>query len=167
MPDELKAYSSDSIIRYLPVEPERWAVNYAGLTEDPEAVAGWTMREVIKKPEEFEAGVKFEFFDAVTKKWVATGVIPKGALVPGQYQLHKIFTAYLPAYCRLVFGGMWGLSLDLQKLGRYYDPSYQQRQYEFWASLKCEGPLFDASSTAVTNSIACDQVFLINKGMQE
>ncbi|NLE41189.1 MAG: hypothetical protein GX615_05085 [Lentisphaerae bacterium] len=52
-------------------------------------------------------------------------------------------------------------------LGRYYDPSYHERRYEVWASLKCTGPFFDPDSAADVSDISCDQVFLVDKGMPD
>lgn len=46
-------------------------------------------------------------------------------VIPGKI-IYKLFCCPLPSRCRLVFGGLWGTSLDIQKLGRYYDPSYQK-----------------------------------------
>lgn len=167
IPVEINAKAGENVIRYLPAQPEPWAVAKASLTEDVEAVAQWAMREVITKPETFEEGVKFQYHDSLTKTWVATGFVPKADIVPNTYQLHKLFTAYISPRSRLVFGNLWGSSLDLMKLGRYYDPTYQKRQYEFWVSLKCEGPVFDPESTAEVSTIAVEQVFLIDKGMPE
>lgn len=161
LPDELSVQDDDLAYRFLPTQPAPWAAARAGLTEDPGAVAGWTMKETLQKPASFAAGVPFEYYDALQKTWVTRGAVPIEAIKPGQYQLHKLFTATLPQRNRLVFGHLWGTSLDVMKLGRYYDPSYQQRQFEVWASLKCEGPTFGSADADLDNAVSCDQLFLI------
>jgi len=167
VPEELRGYSKDKVIRHLPVQPRTWAAKTASLTKDPDAAAGWTMKEKIINPAHCKDGVKFEFYDAFERKWASTGAIKKADIVPNRYKLYKLFTSYLPSRCRLVFCGLWGYSLDIQHLGRYYDPSYHQRQYEFWANMKLEGPLFDPDSKEKDSHVSCDQIFLVNMGMKD
>ena len=167
IPDALKQYKKDKIIRYLPVQPVGVEVETKSLTKDPNAAAQFAMKEKVKDAENFKSGCKYQFRDDIERKWVARGEIKKEDIVPNQYRLYKLFTAPLPAQCILVFGNMWGSSLDIRKLGRYFDPTYQQRQYEFWASLKFEGPEFDSASKDKDNYISCDQIFLVDMGMAE
>lgn len=168
LPSELAPHPASRVKRYLPLHPEPLKRRVAELTEDPDAVAGWAMREIVKEPAEFVNGVPFEFYDETSKQWLKTGSIPVDAIRPGEYQLHKLFVERLPPKNRLVFGHFWGTSLDIQKLGlRYYDPTYHQRLYEIWASVKCDGPVFDPDSAGTVSTIACDQVFLVDLGMPE
>ncbi len=164
LPEELRKYPKNKVFRYLPVQPRIWMKKKASLTKDPDAVSGWTMRE---KPKDNSNGLQYEMYDATARKWMMSGTINKDQIVPNKYKLYKLGVARLPMKCRLVFGGKWGSSLDIQKLGRYYDPSYHQRQFEFWASLKFTGPRFDPASKAKDSYVSCDQVFLVNKGIKE
>jgi len=165
LPVELSGYERSDVIRYLPVLPETWRAAKAGLSDDLEAVAGKTMKQVVTIPEHVTPGVKYEWYDSVVKEWViADGRIPLDGVTLGEYQLHELFTARLPARVRLVFAERWGTSLDILKLGRYYDPTFHHREYEIWASLKFEGPLFDPNSADIESTISCDQIFMVNKG---
>jgi hypothetical protein len=166
LPEKLEQYPRNNVFRYLPVKPPVYAVKTASLAADAEAVAHWAMKEKIKKVDSCAQGIQVEFYDAVRRKWAANTRIKLADIVPNRYKLYKLFTTYLPARSRFVIGGLWGSSLDIQKLGRYYDPSYQQRQFEYWANLKFEGSLFDPNSQAKDNYISCDQVFLVNTGKQ-
>lgn len=160
LPAELAQFPKDKVARYLPVKPENWFAKTASLTQDPTAAGGWTMKETLKDT----SPTGFQFYDEIDKKFVATGEIPANRIVPNQYHLYKLFTAPLTPKCRLVLGDLWGKSVDIMRLGRYFDPSYQRDRFEFWANLKFEGPRFDPNSTEKTNSVSCDQIFLVNVG---
>ncbi len=163
LPPELADHPKTSVLRYLPIRPRAWAANKAALTKDPDAVTGWTMKETVVNPDHAKDGCRIEYYDAFERKWLMQGTaIAKADIVPNQYKLYKLITNRLPARCRLVFCGLWGSSLDIMNLGRYYDPSYHERQYEIWANVKLEGPLFDPHSTATESTISCDQLFLVN-----
>ncbi len=163
LPPELASHAKTSVVRYLPIRPRVWAAEKAALTKDPDAVTGWTMKEVVVNPKHTEDGCRIEYYDAFERKWLMQGTaIPKAEIVPNQYTMYKLFTNRLPSRCRLVFCGLWGKSLDIMSLGRYYDPSYHERHYEFWANVKFEGPMFDPESKATESTISCDQVFLVN-----
>ena len=161
VPDELKHYPRNKVIRHLPVLPEPWLVKTRSLTRDPGAVAQWAMKETVR--DVAAAGFGYEFYDTVQKKWIVRGEIKKTDIVPGQYKLYRLFTAALSPGSLLVFGNLWDSSLSIGKMGRYYDPSYQKRQYEFWVNMKFEGPLFDPNSTGKDSAVSCDQVFLVNR----
>lgn len=163
IPVELKPYPKERIIRYLPVQPPDFFPNKR-LTEDQEAVAQFTMKAKIL-PEQIKNGVHFENYDLHQRKWILGGDIPKTEFVPGKYKLYRLGIAYLPQSCRVVFGGLWGTALDIEDLGRYFDPSCQKKQYEYWASLKFDGPAFDPDSKDQDSYISCDDVFLVDMGM--
>lgn len=166
VPEELKQYPEGRIIRYLPVQPPYYFQKNKGLTEDSEAAAKFTMKAKVPV-EQIKNGILYQNYDAINKKWIFSGTIPKSEIVPGKYKLYLLKTGYLPQSCRFVLGNLWGTALDMEELGRYFDPSYQKKQYEFWASLKIEGPEFDSASKDKDNYISCDQLFLIDMGMEE
>jgi hypothetical protein len=41
-------------------------------------------------------------------------------------------------------------------LGRFYDPSYHEKRYEFWASVRVDG-----------DRVLCDRIYLVDKGMPQ
>ncbi len=168
MPAELQGYPKEKIIRQLPESVG------AGATitpvPDADAIAAHAMKAHIPEKNSYDNGVGFEFYDAAEKKWLLTGKeanIPKAEIVPNHYKLYKMGTARLPKDLRFVTGGLWGTGLDVGTMGRHYDPTYHNRTYEIWISLKFEGPKFDPKSHATDSFISWDQILLVDKGVVE
>ena len=166
LPAELQKYKADNVNRYLPTKPESYSVKTRSLTDDPDAAACVTMCQIVSSDKNFDQGIAYEFYDEVNRKWLLGGKIPLLELTPGKYRLVKIGVANISPSCRLVLGNYWDSSLSMN-FGRYYDPSYQQRKYEIWVSIKVDGPMFDRSSIAKDSRISCDQVFLVNLGLEQ
>ena len=165
VPLELQGYAKDKIIRHLPEK-----IGEAVPIPDPGAIAGHAIKTKVPEKNSYDKGVDFEFYDAVERKWLLTGkdaCVPRAEIVSGRFKLYKVGTARLPNNLRFVTGGLWGSGLDVMTMGRYYDPSYHNRQYEVWMSLKFEGPKFDAQSPATESFISWDQIFLVDKGVVE
>ena len=161
IPTELKKYPEDKIIRHL--TPRKMVRNK--IIKDADAVTGYAMKAKVSEKKKFDTGVKFVYYDAMNKKWVFNGEIPLKNIVPNKYKLYKLKTGPVTNRCNLVIAGLWPyLNYDL---GRHFDPNCQERQYEFWISLKFEGPKFDPKSKAKDSYISTDQIFLINKGTKE
>ena len=150
LPDRLKPYPREKIYRYLPVLPPHFFSKRAPLFPDDNAVAGFAMSAEFPKEKEEIREIKVEHFDAVSKRWLLTASIPVKQLTPGTYSLIRLGETTISANTRLVLGGFWGTSLDINGLNRYYDPSYQARRFELWASLKLEG-----------RRLFCDQLFVV------
>ena len=166
LPAELQKYKAENVNRYLPTKPESYSVKTRSLTDDPDAAACVTMCQIVSSDKNFDQGIAYEFYDEVNRKWLLGGKIPLLELTPGKYRLVKIGVANISPSCRLVLGNYWDSSLSMN-FGRYYDPSYQQRKYEIWVSIKVDGPMFDRSSIAKDSRISCDQVFLVNLGLEQ
>lgn len=96
-----------------------------------------------------------QLYDAGTKEWLLPKAsIDPHALKPDAYTLVSLGTARLPRMGMLVLADKWGTSLDIRSLGRFYDPSYHEKRYEFWASVRLDG-----------GCLFCDRVYLVDKGM--
>ena len=165
LPPELKDYPKDKVIRHL---PEKFAASSP--VPDAAAVAGHAMKTKIPPEVNYDSGVCFEFYDAAEKKWLLSGnnaKLSKAEIVPNRYKLYKVGTARLPKSLRFVIGSRWGSELDIETMGRYYDPTYHNRNYEIWISMKFEGPKFDPKSQATDSLISWDQIFLVDKGVVE
>jgi hypothetical protein len=161
IPSELSHYPKGKIIRHLP--PRSMGANQ--IVKDADAVTGFAIKAEVPEGKHFDKGVPYEYYDAMNKKWVFRGTIPLKDIAPGKYKLYKLGVGNLGNRCNLVPAGLWsGINYDL---GRHFDPSYQQRQYEFWVSLKFDGPKFDPKSNVKGNYISSDQVFLVDKGMPQ
>ena len=163
VPPELQAYPKEKIIRHLPEK-----VGSSIPVPDAEAVAAHAMKAKVPEQSRYDKGVHFDFYDTAERKMLLQkALIPKAEIVPHRYKLYKLGTARLPRSVVLVTGGLWGCELDVSSLGRYYDPTYHNRNYEVWISLKFEGPKFDPQSQAKDSYISWDQILLVDKGVVE
>ncbi len=152
LPPELNGELPENVRLYLPEDPPHFAAERAAITNDLKAAAGVAMfgRDVdVAKP------VPVQLYDAGTKEWLLPKAsIDPHALKPDAYTLVSLGTARLPRMGMLVLADKWGTSLDIRSLGRFYDPSYHEKRYEFWASVRLDG-----------SCLLCDRVYLVDKGM--
>jgi len=152
LPPELNGELPENVRLYLPEDPPHFAAERAAITNDTEAAAGVAMfgRNVdAAKP------ISVQLYDAGAKEWL----LPKASIDPhalksDTYTLVSLGTARLPRTGMLVLADKWGTSLDVRSLGRFYDPSYHEKRYEFWASVRLDG-----------GCLFCDRVYLVDKGM--
>ena len=156
LPPELAAYDPKDVRLYLPVDPLPCFAKTAPLRTDPLAAAGVAMVGELRGGQGREKGVSVQLHDSQTKEWLKVKPIPASAFKEGQYALVNCGTARLPRRGMLVLGDRWGTSLDIRNLGRYYDPTYHQRQYEYWVSVRLD-----------SGDLLCDRVYLVSKGMPD
>ena len=79
----------------------------------------------------------------------------------GEYTLVRVDNVGCRAL-PLVFGGAWGTSPDIYNSDAYYDPTYHEKVYEYFASIRVCGPGFYPAETG-ENRILVDQMFLSDK----
>ena len=48
---------------------------------------------------------------------------------------------------------------------RLFDPTYENRQWEMWVSVRGEGPKFFADAAPGESRLFIDQVFCVDKGV--
>jgi len=156
LPPELSAYDPKDVRLYLPEDPLPCFAKDAPLRADPLAAAGVAMVGELRGNQGRDNGVDVKLYDAQTKEWLKVSPIPGSAFKDGQYVLVRCGTSRLPRRGMLVLGDRWGTSLDIRNLGRYYDPTYHHRQYEFWVSVRLDG-----------RNLLCDRVYLVNMGMPD
>lgn len=154
LPLELKGELPENVRLCLPEDPPYFAAERAAITNDAKAAAGVAMfgRNV-------DAGkpIRVQLYDSDAKEWLLprASVDPR-KLNPNNYTLVSLGTARLPRVGMLVLADKWGSSLDIRSLGRFYDPSYHEKRYEFFASLRLDG-----------RTLFCDRVYLVDRGMPE
>lgn len=145
LPPELAGEDPKRVSMYLPVDVTRIWKNALKPVPDPLAAAGvagaapWTDKDA-------SAGtVGFSLYDAQTKEWVlaaANNSVPAAAIPSDGYAIVKAGTGRLPKRPMFVIGGKWGTALDVRDLGRYFDPSYDDRVFDYYVSLRfAEGQL--------------------------
>jgi len=152
LPPELAAEKPEDVRLYLPEDPPHFRAKAAPITNDVAAAAGVAMFATAVRPAK---DINVQLFDSATKEWL----LPKAKIVPDRlrgdrYTLLSVGTARLPRRGMLVLADKWGTSLDIRSLGRFYDPSYHEKRYEFFVSARLED-----------NTLFCDRVYLVDRGM--
>ena len=155
IPPELAGDDPAKVILYLPMEPIPALKTREPITNDVHAAAG-----VALFARGFKSGDKigFENWDARTKEWLfartASDKIDFDSVPTDSYKVYRAGLSRVPKSGRFVIGGKWGTSLDVRNLGRFYDPTYHQRRYEFFVSLRREGEV-----------LFCDRIWLVDRGL--
>lgn len=139
LPPELANEDPKKVLLYLPTDVRKTFPKTLGPVEDQLAAAGianaapWTA-------EDAKTGkIGFSLYDIQMKEWVMSAAkdsIPLAKVPSDRYALVKAGTGRLPKRCIFVSGGKWGTGLDIRDLGRYFDPSYDDRIYDYYVSLR-------------------------------
>ena len=177
LPRELAAYPKEKVALILPpkqrqiVRPSKPSV--PSCLADPEAASGFAWYDFfdaarVKPPVEL-GYLKVECYDEGTQTWILNGNrgrIPLEKLIPGKYTLVRLAEVRIPSHFWMVFGGYWGGRSSIKELARLYDPSYQNRQWEIWLSVKAEGPkFFKDAPESQPSRLLVDRVYCVDKGV--
>jgi len=154
LPPKLAAYDARDVRLYLPEEPLAAFHTTKSLTPDSLAAAGVAMASPLNANRDRTQPVVVQLHDSVTKEWLKVNPIPASSFAADRYTLVNCGTARLPRRALFVLGDCWGTALDMRNLGRYYDPTYHEKRYEFWVSVRLDG-----------DTLFCDRVYLVDKGM--
>ena len=158
LPKELAGYDPQKVHLYLPERPMYFAQKTRGLFADDKAAAGVAMHKFLDLPP--DGKIQVELYDAERRKWLLPGSkIDAGKLSPDRYTMVKLGRSRLPRQGMLVLAKAWGSSLDIRGLGRFYDPSYHERLFDFWASCR----LMDAPDGK--KHLLADRIYLVEIGM--
>ena len=139
LPPELANEDPRRVFMYLPVDVTGYWKTAMKPLSDPIAAAGvanaapWTDKDAAS------GRVGFSLYDAQTKEWVlvaAKNSVPAATIPSDRYALVKAGTGRLPKRAMFVIGGKWGTALDVRDIGRYFDPSYDDRIYDYYVSLR-------------------------------
>lgn len=177
LPAELAGFAAEKVIRILPPKRKRKHRLYGGgwtSFEDPDAIAGFAWRESSPETKKVKASpaakrtLKVECYDRGSRKWLLNREIPMTSFVPGRYTLVRIGRMPIPEGFRIVWASLWGSDVNTQAPARLFDPTYAKKEYDVWASVKCEGPWFywDAPKSA-RSALSVDQIFCVDCGVPE
>lgn len=152
LPPELALVAKKDVRLYLPEEPLPFWRKTRPLLNDPLAAAGVAMMGTLKDPAK---PIVVQLYDSQTRQWLRLkGPIEHSSLRDGRYTMINLGVARLPRLAQFVLGNCWGTSMHVTGLGRFYDPSYHEKRYEFWASVRVDG-----------DRVLCDRIYLVDKGM--
>jgi hypothetical protein len=158
LPKELSQYDPRKVHLYLPEQPKPYQRKSHALHTDDKAAAGVAMQSMIRLPE--NGRIQVQLYDVILKQWLMPGAwIDAKALSADKYTLVRLGRSRLPRMGMLVLGNAWGSSLDIRSLGRFHDPSYHERLFDFWASCR----LLDAPDGK--KHLLADRVYLVEIGM--
>ena len=158
LPKELSQYDPRKVHLYLPEQPKPYQRKSHALYTDDKAAAGVAMQSRIRLPE--NGRIQVQLYDAILKQWLMPGGgIDAKVLSADKYTMVRLGRSRLPRMGMLVLGNAWGSSLDIRSLGRFYDPSYHERLFDFWASCR----LLDAPDGK--KHLLADRVYLVEIGM--
>ncbi|MBR2428210.1 MAG: DUF4838 domain-containing protein [Lentisphaeria bacterium] len=159
LPKELTSYDPLKVHLYLPERPMPYAQKTHALYPDEKAAAGVAMQYIFKPNK--NGRISVEYHDYGIRQWLPLNKkgIDSRLLNAEKYTMVKLGRARLPRLSMLVLANGWGSSLDIRSLGRFYDPSYHERIFEYWASCR----LLDAP--AGKKHLLVDRVYLVEIGM--
>jgi hypothetical protein len=125
---------------------------------DPEAAFGFAT------PIKPELPFTFGIYQLLDDQWDARSdkrfdcSLGKEVIKPGKYQLYKLGEIEVVRGTHLWFTQSW--RPDLRFGGDIYKPG-QNNLYDFYASLKFDGPLYGGS--ALADTVLCDQIIFVKK----
>ena len=173
LPTELAQYPADKVFRILP--PKRASFICGNLvpgkyTSDPDplAVSGWAYSDILPAEKDISKGIGVDVYDGAHRKWLmkpTENPIPLSVFKKDGYALFKLGTFPIPSRICFVFAGLWGSPTSISQMQRLYDPTYENRQWEMWVSVRGEGPKFFADAAPGESRLFIDQVFCVDKGV--
>ena len=154
LPAELAKEDPAKVWLYLPEEPKHdYAAKSHALVKDPKAAAGVA---IPVRNQNFAKSVNVQLFDAAGKEWLKVHPIDAKDVSGTEYRMVEFGVSRIPRTGMLVFGNAWGFAADIRTLDRFYDPSYHEKLFQFYASVRREG-----------NDLLIDRIYLVDRGMPE
>ena len=152
LPAELAKEDPTKVWLYLPEEPKHdYAAKSHALVKDPKAAAGVA---IPVRNQDFTKSVNVQLFDAAGKEWLKVHPIAAKDVSGAEYRMVEFGVSRVPRTGMLVFGNAWGSAADIRTLDRFYDPSYHEKLFQFYASVRREG-----------NDLLIDRIYLVDRGM--
>ena len=174
LPPQLGQYPKDKVFRILPParSPHVCGTVVPGVYSceaDPKAVSGWAWMDTLGENYDASKGIGVEIYSSAERQWLwrsNQNPIPRTNFKKGEYTLWKLCTTRLPNRVCLVFANRWGSPTSVTFLGRLYDPTYHNRQWEIWISARGEGPkFFEDEDSSLPSRLWIDQIFCVDKGV--
>ena len=154
LPAELAKEDPAKVWLYLPEEPKHdYAAKSHALVKDPNAAAGVA---IPVRNQDFAKSINVQLFDAAGKEWLKVHPIDAKDVSGTEYRMVEFGVSRIPRTGMLVFGNAWGSAADIRTLDRFYDPSYHEKLFQFYASVRREG-----------NDLLIDRIYLVDRGMPQ
>ena len=136
------------------------------LVEDPRAAAGIavTMTPSFEIPAYAPKGLpanvlNMGYYDEVTRRQHHAYAGKDAPAAAGEYRLYPIGrTALSPKGC-VWFD--WSWSIQLRDITSLYDPAAPDKQWDIYASIRFEGPAYEAASPAEHNRFYVDRLVFV------
>jgi hypothetical protein len=141
--------------------------NHAQVIQDPQAESGSATRLVIDgepeaEREKYKLPMPWGIYNPLKYKYVFTTGEIKAEDIPGAgYHWYKMGDLPLESNdSYLHFFWSWYIQIDLANT---FDKANPDQQYEVWANLKFEGPMFPHGTADEKNAISLERVVLVKK----
>ncbi|MBO7721568.1 MAG: DUF4838 domain-containing protein [Kiritimatiellae bacterium] len=187
LPPELKRYPRERVERFLPPGPRpvrRYHTIGVSAVEEPSAVCGWAISDWYgwqgntNAPAELndpKRGFSLCYYDEIGRRWMMekpwnNGTmkkwIPKRFFEKDKYKLFCIGRTTVTPNGPFVPGDFWGGPMAFRGFQRLYDPTYENKEWELWISIKAQGPEFFPGDTR-PNRFFVEQYFAVDMGVPE
>jgi len=162
LPERFRDLPRQRVVDYTPIMTRNWQ-NIVKVVPDPEAESGVTNRLLLsdEKPENVERyrlPMPWGLYDTINlKEYSGTPITAPD--VPGRgYHWYKMGTFPLRPGYYLYFFWSWIIQLDLDNA---FDPRRPDQQFDIWARLKFEGPMFPHGQEGEADAIYVERVVLV------
>ena len=177
LPPELADCPADKVHRFLPPKSAPYFCGAAqtGLTSyaDPKAASGWAWSDkIMDRQEVLKKGfLPIEVYDNGSRTWLLKPHekrIPMSVFKSGEYVLYRLPRMRILSGQRIVFGNNWASCATIAGFGSLFDPTYANKEWDIYLSLRGEGPKFFADADPNAESrIWIDQIFCVDRGVPE
>ena len=172
LPDELKDCDPEKVTLFLPPKKAKRKCGPDGRSfywkseEDPLAASGFASIGRNQDRLDYSKGVLVQVYNDTDRGWYKSTWLPCDKLRKDAYTLFKVGTCKIGGGVHVVIGSDWDSPLNTTQLSRLYDPTYENRQYEIWVSLRAEGPKFIPGDTC-PNRLLWDRIYTVDKGVPQ
>ena len=172
LPEELKDCDPDKVTLFLPPKKAKRKCGPDGRSfywkseEDPLAASGFASIGRNQDRLDYAKGVLVQIYNDTDRGWYLSTWLPTAKLRRDGYTLFRLGTCKVGGGVHVVIGSDWDSPLNTMQLSRLYDPTYENRQYEIWVSLRAEGPKFIPGDTG-PNRLFWDRIYTVDRGMPE
>ena len=177
LPSELAKYPADKVRRVLPEERRRlewWWANGCSpdappvytAEEDPASPCGWTIPGDVPEKMTFDAQhpPEFNLYEHATSRYlIQSKKVPMDFFERGKYRLFCLGTSEIRPTVIMNFG-RFGIEQAIRTLvlQRCADTIYFDRQYEIWASVRAEGPMFFKEDAGRKNRLFISEFYVVD-----
>ena len=172
LPPELAGCDPDKVTLFLPPKRGKQQCGKDGRDffwksePDPLAASGFACGGRSQDRLDYSKGVLVQIYNDTDRGWYLSTWIPCDKLKKDAYTMFKVGTCKIGGGVHVVIGNDWGSPMNTTQLSRLYDPTYENRQYEIWVSLRAEGPKFIPGDTG-GNRLYWDRIYTVDRGIPE